>query len=163
MDVDAFISLGDNIEGESIQKGYEGQLDVLSWSWGMSQSGTTHIGKGSGGGKVSVQDLSITHYVDKSSPKIIGACCSGEPIGEAILTLRKAGGKEQLPYLIITLNQAIITSVQTGGGGDGVRITENFTLNFAYFKYAYQMQKEDGSKEGGEVIYEANIAEGVFS
>jgi hypothetical protein len=34
---------------------------------GMANSGTAHIGGGAGAGKVSVQDLTLTKYVDSSS------------------------------------------------------------------------------------------------
>src|SRR4051794_28860352 len=65
MAVDIFLQL-DGIKGEAQDDKYKDEIDVLAWSWGASQSGTTHGGSGSGGGKVSVQDLSITKYIDKS-------------------------------------------------------------------------------------------------
>ncbi len=53
---------------------YKDEIDVLvAWSWGAAQSGTTHVGSGGGAGKVSVQDLSITKYIDKSSPTLFSA------------------------------------------------------------------------------------------
>jgi hypothetical protein len=77
MAVDAFLKLGD-LKGESPVKGYEDQIQVLSWSWGMSQTGTTHMGTGGGAGKVNVQDMAVTHYVDTASPNIIKACCPSQ-------------------------------------------------------------------------------------
>ena len=65
---------------------------MLAWSWGASQSGTTHIGGGSGSGKASFQDLSITKYVDASSYKLLKVLSRGDHIPEALLTVRKAGG-----------------------------------------------------------------------
>jgi len=64
MAVDMFMKAGD-IEGESNDAKHKGSIDVLAWSWGMSQSGTTHMGTGGGAGKVNIQDLSFTKYVDK--------------------------------------------------------------------------------------------------
>jgi len=71
MAVDIFLKLSNNIRGESQDATYKDNIDVLAWSWGMSQSGTTHMGPGGGGGKVSVQDLSINKYVDLSSNDLI--------------------------------------------------------------------------------------------
>jgi type VI secretion system secreted protein Hcp len=156
MAIDAFLKLGD-LKGESPVKGFEEQIQILAWSWGLSQTGTTHMGTGGGAGKVNVQDLSFTHYVDTSSPPMIAACCHGTHYEEAILTLRKAGG-EALPYLVITLTDLIITSVSTGGSSGEDLQTENVTLNFSKFKYSYQPQDKTGAKKGGSIDVEYNIA-----
>ena len=39
----AFLKIAD-IKGESSDKNHEDEIDVLSWSWGMTQSGTTSTG-----------------------------------------------------------------------------------------------------------------------
>jgi len=151
-----FIKIGD-IKGESQDKDHGKEIDILAWSWGMSQSGTMHMGGGGGSGKVSVQDLSLTKYIDKSSPVLMQACSDGSQYKEAKLVVRKAG-KAPLEYLIITMNDVIITSVSTGGSGGEDRLTENVTLNFSAVKVDYQEQKPDGSKEGGPVKYGWDIA-----
>jgi len=70
MAVDIFLEV-EGIKGESKDHKHKDQIDVLSWSWGMSQSGTAHMGGGAGAGKVNVQDLNFTHYIDKASPTLI--------------------------------------------------------------------------------------------
>ena len=90
MAVDMFIKIGD-IKGESQDATHKDEVDVLAWSWGMSQSGTMHSGGGGGGGKVNIQDLSFTKYVDKGSPVIMMMCSNGKQYPEAKLTVRKAG------------------------------------------------------------------------
>ena len=67
MSTDAFLKLGD-LKGESIVDGHEDEIQVLAWSWGMTQAGTTHEGTGGGAGKVNVQDISITKTADTASP-----------------------------------------------------------------------------------------------
>jgi type VI secretion system secreted protein Hcp len=57
----------------------------------MSQSGTTHTGSGGGAGKVSVQDISVTKWVDKASPILIQKCAQGSHIDDGELVVRKAG------------------------------------------------------------------------
>ena len=49
MAVDMFLKLGD-VKGESVDGSHKDEIDVLAWSWGMSQSGTTHMGGGGGSG-----------------------------------------------------------------------------------------------------------------
>jgi type VI secretion system secreted protein Hcp len=159
MAVDMFIKIGD-VKGESRDKTHKDEIDVLAWGWGMSQSGATHTGGGGGSGKVSVQDISFTKYVDKSSAPLMMACCNGKHYPEATLVVRKAG-ESALEYLVIKMKQVIVTSINMGGSGGEDRLTENVTLNFAEFEYAYQPQKADGSKDGGVIETKWNIAENV--
>ena len=143
MAVDMFIKIGD-LKGEAKDKGHAGEIDVLAWSWGASNSGNAHMGGGQGAGKVNVQDLSFTKYIDKSSPDLMLFCCNGKHIPEAKLTVRKAG-ETPLEYLTITMNDLIVTSVSTGGSGGEDRLTENVTLNFAKVKVNYVEQTEKGA------------------
>ncbi len=156
MAIDSFLKLGD-LKGESQVKGFENQIQILAWSWGMSQSGTTHHGTGGGAGKVNVQDLSFTHYLDSSSPALMLACCKGSHYPEATLTMRKAGG-DPLPYLVIKLKDIIVTSVSGGGSGGEDQQTENVTLNFAAFEVSYQPQDNKGAKKGGAIEIKYDIA-----
>ena len=156
MAIDTFLKVAD-VKGESQVKGFEDQIQLLAWSWGMSQSGTTHDGSGSGAGKVNVQDLSFTHYVDASTPTLLLACCKGSHYPEATLTMRKAGG-DPLPYLTIKLTDLIITSVSTGSSSGEDRQTENVTLNFAAFEVSYQPQDNKGAKKGGAITVKYDIA-----
>ena len=147
MAVDMFIKIGD-IKGESGDSKHKEEIDVLAWSWGMSNSGTTHAGGGGGSGKVNVQDISFTKYIDASSNALLKACCTGKHYPDATLVVRKAGG-EAIEYVVIKLEEVLITSVTTGGSGGEDRLTENVTLNFAKFMYKYQPQDTKGAKLGG--------------
>ncbi|HLQ38636.1 MAG TPA: type VI secretion system tube protein Hcp [Planctomycetota bacterium] len=161
MAVDMFLSIEDKkIKGESRDKAHKDEIDVLSWSWGMSQSGSMHSGGGGGSGKVSVQDLSLTKYVDKASADLVKACCSGTHYKNAKLVVRKAGGSP-LEYLIITMEGVLVAAVSTGGSGGEDRLTESVTLNFGKVKVQYQPQKEDGTKDGGVLEAGWDIAENV--
>jgi type VI secretion system secreted protein Hcp len=132
------------IKIEGVDGDHEDEIDVLAWSWGMSQSGSMHVGGGAGSGKVNIQDVSLTKYVDKASPSLMRACCNGEHLTEATLTVRKAG-KDALDYLKIKMSPVLVTSVDTGGSGGEDRLTENVTLNFAKVEVGYTPQKPDGT------------------
>jgi type VI secretion system secreted protein Hcp len=152
------MKIGD-LKGESRDKAHAGEIDVLSWSWGVSNSGSAHTGGGAGAGKANVQDLSFTKYIDKTSPSLQLACCKGSHYDTATLVVRKAGGKP-LEYLKITLSEVLVTSVSTGGSGGEDRITENVSLNFAKVKVDYVEQKPDGT-EGDKPTMTYSIAENV--
>ncbi|AMB84272.1 Hcp1 family type VI secretion system effector [Pseudomonas agarici] len=156
MAVDIFIKIGD-IKGESQDEAHKDEIDVLNWSWGMSQSGNMHAGSGGGAGKVEIRDLAINKYIDKSTPNLMMYCSSGKHIDKVRLTVRKAGGDSQVEYLVINLEEVIITSLSTGVSGSDDRSTETITLNFAQVRVDYQPQKADGAREGGPIKYGWNI------
>jgi type VI secretion system secreted protein Hcp len=160
MAVDILLKI-DGVDGESVIDGHEDEIDVLAWSWGMTQSGSMHVGGGGGSGKVNVQDVSLTKYVDKASTNLMRACCNGEHLKEAILTVRKAG-KDPVDYVVITMSPVLVTSLSTGGSGGEDRLTENVTLNFAKVKVSYTGQKEDGTADAASDLtwnIEKNIEE----
>jgi type VI secretion system secreted protein Hcp len=145
MAVDMFMKIKD-IKGEAQDKGnpsHKDEIDVLAWSWGASQSATTHVGGGGGSGKVSVQDLSFTKYIDSASADLLLACCNGKHFDEALLTVRKAG-ENPVEYLKIKMTEVIISSISTGGSGGEDRLTENVTLNFAKVAVDYTAQDDMG-------------------
>ena len=148
MAVDIFMQI-EKVNGESTDHKFKGAIEVLHWSWGLTQSGTTHTGTGSGAGKVNVQDLSFTKFVDTASPVLLQKCCDGTPFTKATLTLRKAGATP-LVYMVITLQNVLISSVSLATSASDDRQTEVVTLNFGQFSYAYTPQKPDGS--GGAAI-----------
>lgn len=156
MAVDMFLDIPP-IKGESKDKAHKDKMDVLAWSWGMSNSGSAHIGGGAGAGKVNVQDLSITKYIDSASTDLMKSCCNGKHFDKATLIVRKAGEKP-LEYLTITMNEVLITSVSTGGSGGEDRLTENISLNFAKVKVVYKSQEKTGAG-GAAPEMEWNIAE----
>lgn len=161
MAVDIFLRLTNNIKGEAQDATYKDDIDVLAWNWGMTQSGTTHIGKGGGGGKVNIGDITLTKYVDRASNELIKRCTTGEHIERAELIVRKASGGTPLPYFKLTLENVMITSYTTGGSKDGLdRIQETVTLNFRKFEVSYTGQEDDG-QPGPESVSGYDIAENI--
>ena len=143
MAVDMFLKI-DSVDGESRDKAHGKEIDVLAWSWGMSNSGSAHVGGGAGAGKVNVQDLSFTKYIDKSTPDLLLACCNGKHFDKATLIVRKAGATP-VEYLKIKMQEVFVTAVSTGGSGGEDRLTENVSLNFAVVNVDYTPQDAKGA------------------
>ncbi|WP_240618427.1 MULTISPECIES: Hcp family type VI secretion system effector [Halomonas] len=135
----------EGIDGESTDHAHEDEIDVLSWSWGVSNSGTMHIARGGGAGKASFQDVQVVKYVDKATAGLLQAVATGKHVPSGTLTIRKAGGDEPVEYLVIELKSVLISSYQTGGSQGEERLTESVTLNFEEFKVNYTPQDNDGS------------------
>jgi len=144
---DNFAKIGD-IKGEAPDDKHKGEIELLSWSWGVTQSGTMAHGGGGGEGKANFNDFNFTHHIDKASPVLMKACATGEHIKEATITVRKAG-KGQQEFLIIKMNDIIITGVAPSGAGDGAATAEHVALQFAKVDLEYKPQKADGSLDAG--------------
>jgi len=146
MAVDMFLELP-GVDGETVDKVYKDKkaMDVLAWSWGVSNQGTFHHGSGGGAGKANFQDLSVTKWIDKASASLLQACASGKHFDKAILTVRKAGEKP-LEYIKLTMENVMVTNVSTGGSAGEERLTENVTLNFAKVKVTYKEQAPKGAQ-----------------
>ncbi|MCA9137529.1 MAG: type VI secretion system tube protein Hcp [Planctomycetales bacterium] len=159
MAVDMFLDIKGEIKGESQDKAHKDEIDVLAWSWGMSQSGSFHVGGGGGAGKANFQDISVTKWIDSASAILMLYCANGDHFDSAKLTVRKAG-KKPMEYLLIEMKNVLVTSVSTGGSGGEDRLTENVSLNFREVKVSYKQQKLDGSAEAPKE-FAWNIAENV--
>jgi type VI secretion system secreted protein Hcp len=142
MSVDIFMKL-DPLKGESKDAKHTGEIDVISWGWGMDQTGTFHTGGGGGAGKVNVHDLSFSHLVDTATTDLMKACTTGTHLPKGVLTVRKAG-KNPLEFIKLTIEDIIVTSVSTGGSGEDDYV-EHVTLNFAKFKFEYTPQLATGA------------------
>jgi len=114
---DAFLKL-DGVQGESTDAKHRDEIEVLSFSFGVSQAGGAPTGGGGGAGKASFTDLHFVARTQKSSPRLFVACASGEHFKQAVLTLRKAGGKQQ-EYLTLTFSEVRVSSFQEAGSADG--------------------------------------------
>ena len=151
MAVDMFLKI-EGVDGESADDKHKGEIDVLSFSWGMNQSGSMHVAGGGGTGKVNVQDMSITKYLDKATTVLMQKCATGKHFPKAILTCRKAGDKP-VEYLKVTMEEVLVTGISSGGSQhDDDQPTESIMLNFATVNVEYTPQKADGSADASSAL-----------
>ena len=128
MPSDIFAKLGD-IKGESLDAKHKDEIEVLSFSWGVTNTVAPGGGGGGGGaGKATFHDLSFVHRIDRASPLLMKACATGTHIKEATLTNRKAG-KTQHEYLIVKMSDIIITGVAPSAVAGGVSFTYDLKAN----------------------------------
>jgi len=127
--VDMFIKI-DNIPGDSKAEGHVGEIDIHSFSWGESKSTKPDC--------VALSDISITKFVDISTPALIQALATGQPaIPKAKLSVRKLGAPPGAgDFLIIEMSNVTVSSVQTSGHGAD-DINENVTLSFSSLKFSW--------------------------
>jgi len=144
MATDYFLDLK-GIKGEAQDKTHIGWIDIFSWSFGATQSGSGgHVGGGSGAGKVNMHDITVTKRTDTASADLFLKCANGKHYDEMKIVARKAGEKP-LEFLKITCKQVFVTSYQLGGSHGDDTPTESVTLNFTKIQMEYQIQKPDGT------------------
>ena len=147
MAIDIFAKLGD-IKGESTDSKHKDEIEVLSFSWGISNPASHGASGGAGAGKATFQDLSIVHKIDKATPSLFAACATGEHLKDATITHRKAG-KGQQEYLVVRMDDVLVTSVSTSVGVESDATAESVALAFAKVDLEYKPQKADGSLDAG--------------
>jgi type VI secretion system secreted protein Hcp len=124
---DMFLQLGD-IQGEATARGYEKWIDIVSWSWGVSNP--TTIGSGTGGlsaGRVTVSDLNLMKFADSATPRLLDGAAQGTHFPKATFSVRRSS--DGFEYLRIRLEDVLVSSDQLSAGGD--RPAESVSLSFA--------------------------------
>lgn len=143
--VDYFLKI-DGIAGESTDEGHRGEIELESWSWGETQSGTRATGGGGGAGKVSMQDFHFTMKTSKASPILMQAVADGRHFPKAEIAFRKAGAEPPEDYMTITMENVLVTSYQISGSGGGLPL-DSMSLNFTKITYKYCPQQATGASE----------------
>jgi len=116
---------------------------------GGTQSGTMQIGAGGGAGKVSIQDISGSKYVDKASSVMFQFMCSGQHFATVEIHVTKAGGNDNtmIPYVKYKLSDVLISSLMQAPSDGSELVVESFSLNFSKIEYIYTPQKSDGTPD----------------
>jgi type VI secretion system secreted protein Hcp len=140
---DYFLKI-DGIPGESVDSKHKDEIELVSFSWGVTQSGPgPGAGVGAGAGRAKFKDFQVVMHVSKASPQLFLATVSGKHLKEANLSVRRAGGKEQLEYLKIKLTDVFITSFEEDAGGDEPQ--ETIAFNFRRIDVNYAPQQPTGA------------------
>jgi type VI secretion system secreted protein Hcp len=135
MSFDAFLKI-DGIDGESTDAKHKGEIEILSFHWGITNPER---------GRARIENFQVVKSLDLASPLLFDAVCSGDHIKEAQFTLRKAGG-DQEDYYKIRMEDVLITSQTPAGntGGDAVPM-EQVSLSFTKAEVEYRPQDARGA------------------
>lgn len=146
---DQFILFDPKVEGESTDSKHKGEIEVLTWSVGGTQSASASSSATGGGGqgKVAMQDFHFSCLHSKASPKLMLIMCTGEHLKSATLTCRKAG-KDQQEFLKIKLSDVVVSGFQTTGGSNNQPAVDQVSLDFGKIEWDYKEQKADGGLGG---------------
>lgn len=143
MAVNAYLKI-ENVDGPSTSN--PGHIDVLSFSWGVSQTSTYGggaSGKEAKAGRADFSNLTIMKVLDKTTPLLCDHCATGDILKEVYILYDKPVGDKQQPYFRIYLKDALITSVQLSGSNENP--SESVSFAFQSVEVAYAPEKDDGS------------------
>ena len=143
MAVNAYLYV-DGVEGPSTSKA--GCIDVLSFSWGVSQTavyGAGASGKEAKAGRADFSNLSIMKVLDKTTPLLCDHCATGNILPKVYILYDKPVGDKQQAYFRIWVKDALITSVQLSGSSENP--TESVSFAFQAVEIAYAPEKDDGT------------------
>ena len=136
------------VTGEAADADHKGEIDVVSWSWGM-HAPTAITGQATG--KVAISEINVVKRADQASPTLMGFLRNHKLVSKAVLTVRKAGAKP-LEYFKIELENVRITSLKAGS--DNAELTEHWTLGFDKIRVSYTPQGSTGAAGGGTNVFE---------
>ena len=133
---DGFLAV-DGLQGDSKVQGYEGTIEILSFSWGVSSVEVK---------KPSFSNLSVMKGLDKTSPKLMEHVAAGTVVPRAKLTLIVPSGDGVGPeYLRYCFAGVRFTSAQTSWASGAGRPTESVTFSYEYIVQRYIGQSPDGT------------------
>jgi len=167
MAFDSFLKI-DGVKGESMDSVYAGAagwIDILSFTYGVTQTGSASSQGGLTAGKANLQDFTFTQKVHIGSPEMFIRCCTGKYCKNANMIARKAAGAKAMEFLKIDMDNVLITSVTAQGAGGPDEIpTETVALTAEQMSVYYAEQKEDGTKKSDKKVtfnQKKNTAEGL--
>ena len=136
----------DGIAGESTDAAHKGEIDVESWSWGVSRSSGPSGGSGGGGGsgKATFDDFHFVSRISAASPALLSACATGTHVKQATLSGARGAGKNKgVDFLKYQLSDVTVTNVQQFDDESQVP-SEQFSLNFSKVEVTYRPQTASG-------------------
>lgn len=146
--MDAIFLKIDPIKGDSNVDGYTDQIEIMSFSHNVAMQVTNDVSNTNRtSGRAHVGEMSLTKFVDLSTPELNLYCCSGKMITQAVLTLCRNDGDSVLPFIVYTLDNVLISHISVSGGSGGKPV-ETLSLNFSKIKWELKAQKLEGAEKG---------------
>ena len=142
----------DGITGESMKKGFEGQIEILSFSNGAANASSVAFGSGSGAGKVDISSISFQKIIDTATNALFLNCCQGSHIKTGTMTVAEASGGGAQTYFQYDLTEVFIDSISWGAAeGQSSKPSESVSMSAKSIQVSYWPQKTDGTLDAAKV------------
>ena len=132
MGLSGYLKIGD-IEGESRRAEHEDEIDVhgLHWADRALHLGGTRFRRIRTRSRARVDNLTCYKETDASSAYLALACLRGKSFPDMVLSVRKDSGEAHLDYLIITMENVMVSGFEMmndGSDADDEVVTEHVAL-----------------------------------
>jgi type VI secretion system secreted protein Hcp len=144
----AFLDL-EGIKGSAEDADFKEQIPLQSVSWGVTNHGNFHHGKGGSTHTGTIHEISISKIMCQATPTIMQFCTTGDHIAKGKLSLCWQSGDTKKAYFEVNLKHILITSYQMAGSGGAMHPMESISLQFVETEVTHTPQSNEGSAEGG--------------
>jgi type VI secretion system secreted protein Hcp len=108
-DVAFFLSVP-GIAGSATAKGFEGQIELLTWAWGVDASGSIGgSGGGGGAGKATPRDVIALAQSDIQSPLLLSDTNTGKHLQTALISCVR-NAKRPFTFMTLKFEDVLVTS-----------------------------------------------------
>ncbi|MGH7335807.1 MAG: Hcp family type VI secretion system effector [Candidatus Rokuibacteriota bacterium] len=160
------------IAGESTDKQFPQQIEVLSYEQNVTQTIIRMGGGGMAAGRPEFPDVRFRKVLDRASPELLLACASGQRFETATFSFRRLAPARPALYTV-TLGAVLITAVtQIAGAGahyplsfvaldtgdDRAALLDEVALAYERIEWTYQPLGKDGTASGPPVATGWDIA-----
>jgi len=159
----AFMKMGDDAKGESLDKDHADWIDLVWCSHQVvqPQSGSRAIG----GGTVNQAehgDFQFRKYADKATAKLYELVCNGKHVDKVQVEFCKPIGGKPTKYMVTEMKNVIVTGIHmdADGGGASNYPTETVTLSYDSISWTYT-QVDAAGKSKGNVAANWSRAQGA--
>ena len=128
-----------------IIKTFQDDIDILAWSWGLTNSSTA-TGIGSGTGTVALGDIKVIKSIDAATPNLLEAVATGDSFATASIHSTVPDGKGgEVDIVRLELTNVVVTKLTHGGKDTEDGVAETLNLNFGKVHLKYFSAAKDGT------------------
>lgn len=142
--VDYFLKI-DGVDGESTDPSHRNEIEIESFSWGVSTPRDSASGQSTG--RRQYQPIIIRKRIDKSSPLLARAAAVGEHLKKGVLVARDENGNE---FEMLSFFDIFVEEFKQSGD-QGSHPTESLSFNYQKIEFSYTPVGADG-KPGTPVV-----------
>ena len=150
----------EGIKGNVTTQGYEEQIELNSFSWGVGRGISMITGRTANRevSSPSISEVTVSKAMDKATPLLVQEGVIGTKGKKVILHLVRTGGDTLEEYMTYTLENCLISSYSVSGA-DGGEPGETLSLSFTSIETAYSEAGKDNVK-GGQGRFGYSIEKG---
>jgi len=131
------------IQGDTVAKGFENQIQLDSFQWGVERAISSPSGGTREASAPHVSEITFTKLMDKASPLLLQSSLVGQAVGPVTITFVKDTGIGPIRYAEYTLDNVLISGYSVSSGGDNP--TESLSLSFTKITFKFTPTNPDGS------------------